>query len=43
MNHADFWVMPISFASCMDEMPLRAVMSRYMAYIHLCSGICDRS
>ena len=30
-NQADFCVIPISFDSCMDEMPLRAVTSRYMA------------
>jgi hypothetical protein len=30
-NHADFCVMPISFASCIDEMPLRAVTTRYIA------------
>ena len=31
MNHADFWVTPISLPSCKLEMPLRAVTSRYMA------------
>jgi len=30
-NQADFWVIPISLASCIEEMPLRAVTSRYIA------------
>ena len=30
-NHADFCVMPISLESCIEEMPLRAVTSRYIA------------
>src|ERR1700688_4619510 len=42
MNHADFWVTPISLASCIELMPLREVTRRYMAYTHLSSGILER-
>jgi hypothetical protein len=42
-NHADFCVMPISFANCRLLMPFLAVTTRYIACSHLSSGMCDRS
>ena len=43
MNHAVFCVTPISFESWSDEMPLRAVTTKYMVYTHLLRGTWERS